>query len=111
MMTTARKAQTRIRTARAELDSARAGIERDIAPWRRSFERRRTAWLVAGGFAGGFALSFLPPRVWARIGALVGSSAAVVARSLVTPMIAGALLARKEDRPAATAESDSSAAH
>lgn len=111
MMTTARMAQTRIRTARAELDSAHAGIERGIAPWRRSFERRRTAWIVAGGFAGGFALSFLPPRLWARIGSLVGSSAAVMARSLVTPMIAGALLARKEDRPAAAVKSEQSAAH
>ncbi|HSE13859.1 MAG TPA: hypothetical protein VLB69_14595 [Rudaea sp.] len=109
-MKTARMAQTRIRKARAELASAHAGIERDIAPWRRALNRRRMAWIVAGGFVGGFALSWLPPRLWARIGAVVGSSAAVMARSLVTPMIAGALLARKEDRAAAAAESEESAA-
>ena len=110
MTTSARKAKSRIHAARTELESARTGIERDIAPWRRSFERRRIAWVVAGGFAGGFALSLLPPKLWARIGALVGSSAAIMARSLVTPMIAGALLARKEPLPPA-AESEHSAAH
>jgi hypothetical protein len=106
MTTTARKAQTRIRKARSELASAQSGIERDIAPWRRAFNRRRMAWIVAGGFAGGFALSWLPPRLWARIGAAAGSSAAIVARSLLTPMIAGALLARKEARPPGSVESD-----
>lgn len=104
-MTTARTAQTRIRTARAELASAQSGIERDIGPWRRAFNRRRMAWIVAGGFVGGFALSWLPPRLWARIGAAAGSSAAIVARSLLTPIIAGALLARKQP-PAPLASQD-----
>ena len=103
-MTTARTAQSRIRKARAELDSAHAGIERDIAPLRRAINRRRMAWIVASGFAGGFALSWLPPRLWARVGAAAGSGAAILARSLLTPMIAGALLARRPANPGDGAE-------
>ena len=107
MTTSVRKAKSQIQTARTELDSARAGIDRDLAPWRDRFRQHRTAWIVAGGFAGGFALSWLPPKLWARIGSVVGGSAAIVARSLLTPMIAGALLARKD----AGAEAVTSAAN
>jgi polyferredoxin len=111
-MTTARAAKTRIRTARTELALAQSGIKRDLAPWREAFNRRRTAWIVAGGFAGGLALAWLPPRLWAKIGSVAGSGAALAARSLLTPMIAGALLARKQppvtpvvqDQPSAAAD-------
>ena len=111
-MTTARAAKTRIRTARTELALAQSGIQRDLAPWREAFNRRRTAWIVAGGFAGGLALAWLPPRLWAKIGSVAGSGAALAARSLLTPMIAGALLVRKQplvtpvvqDRPSAAAD-------
>lgn len=110
-MTAQSKAKARIREARAELDSALVVLQRGIRPWRRSFERRRTAWLVAGGFASGFALSFLPPRLWAKVGGLVGSGAALMARSLVTPMIAGAVLGRRADRTAATTGTEPGATH
>lgn len=109
MMTTARMAKIRMRKATSELAAARSGIERDLEPWREAFNRRRTAWIVAGGFAGGMALAWLPPRLWGRIGAVAGRSAALVARSLLTPMIAGALLARKQP-PASVAEQQSAAA-
>ena len=52
-MTTARLAKTRIRKATAELAVASSGIKRDLAPWRAAFNRRRTTWIVAGGFASG----------------------------------------------------------
>jgi hypothetical protein len=95
-MTAARTAKTRIRTARAELALARSEVRRDLEPWREAFNRHRTAWIVAGGFAGGLALAWLPTRLWAKVGAVAGSGAAMAARSLLTPMIAGALLARKQ---------------
>jgi hypothetical protein len=101
-------AKIRMRKATSELDAARSGIERDLAPWRAAFNRRRTAWIVAGVFAGGMALAWIPPWVWAGIGAVAGRSAALVARSLLTPMIAGALLARKQP-PASAAEQHSAA--
>jgi hypothetical protein len=95
-MTTSQLAKTRIRAATADLAVARSGIERDLAPLRAAFNRRRMVWIVAGGFAGGMALALLPRRLWAGIGAMAGSGAALVARSMLTPMIAGALMARKQ---------------
>jgi len=41
-------------------------------------------------------MAWLPRRAWARIGAVAGSCAGIVARSVLTPMIAGAFLARKQ---------------
>ena len=108
-MTTARLAKTRMRKATAELVVARSGIKRDLAPWRAAFNRRRTVWIVAGGFASGMALAWLPPRLWARIGALTGSGAALVARSMLTPMIAGALMARKPAPPPTAAQQSAAA--
>jgi len=95
-MTTARAAKTRIRTARTELALAQSELRHDLEPWREAFNRRRTAWILASGFAGGLALAWLPPRLWARIGSIAGSGAALMARSLLTPMIAGALVARAQ---------------
>ena len=103
-MTTARLAKIRMRAATAELAVARSGIKRDLAPWRAAFNRRRAVWIVAGGFASGMALACLPPRLWARIGALAGGGAALLARSMLTPMIAGALMARKQQRPPPAAQ-------
>jgi len=94
-MTTARLAKTRMLKATTELAVARSGIKHNLAPWRAAFDRRRSLWIVAGGFASGMALALLPPRVWSRIGAVAGGGAALLARSVLTPMIAGALVARK----------------
>jgi hypothetical protein len=108
-MTTARLAKTRIRKATAELAVATSGIKRDLTPLREAFNRRRTTWIVAGGFASGMALALLPPRLWARIGALTGGGAALVARSMLTPIIAGALMARKQPPPPAVAQQSAAA--
>jgi hypothetical protein len=87
--------QERIRLAEAELDAAHAALARDTDPIRTSFRRHRGAWIVGGGLVGGFALSWLPTRLWARVGAIVGGGAALAARSMLTPMIAGALMSRQ----------------
>jgi len=110
-MTTARAAKTRIRTARTELASAQSELRHDLEPWREAFNRRRTTWILAGGFVGGLALAWLPRRLWAGIGAVAGSGAALMARSLLTPMIAGALVARAQApvRPVAPDQSDAAA--
>ena len=109
-MTTARTAKTRIRTAQTELAVAQSAIRRDLEPWREAFNRRRTAWIVAGGFAGGLALAWLPRRLWATIGSIAGSGASLAARSLLTPMIAGALIARKQAPVAPVVQDQTSAA-
>jgi len=108
-MTTASLARTRMRKATAEMAVAGSGIERDLAPWRAAFNRRRAVWIVAGGFASGMALACLPPRLWARIGALTGGGAALIARSMLTPRIAGALMARKQPPPPAVAQQSAAA--
>ena len=87
-------AQARVRAAQAELDAAHRALARSSAPIEASIRRRRATWILASGFFGGLALSSLSPRLWARIGALVGSASALVARSVLTPMIAGALVSR-----------------
>ena len=93
-MTSARSAAQRVRTAQSELDVALAALVRDTAPIRTSFRRHPVAWVVAGGLLGGFALSWLPTRLWGKIGATIGGGGALLARSLLTPAIAAALRAR-----------------
>jgi hypothetical protein len=99
----------RVVAAQVELDAAHAALASDTMPIRISLRRHRAAWIVAGGLAGGFALSWLPPRIWARIGALVGGGSALLARSVLTPMIAGALLAPRQQRDAGSQDNSSRA--
>ncbi len=106
----ARTAQDRVVEAQLELDMAHAALARDTTPLRTSLRRHRAAWIVAGGVVGGFALSWLPPRTWAKVGAFVGGSTAMIARSMLTPMIAGAIMSRASAEtnptPAAASASD-----
>ena len=95
-MSPARMAKQRIQAASADVAAAHAALRRDWAPWRVAWQRHRSALIVAGGFAGGLALSALSPRLWARAGALAAGSAAMVARSVLVPMIAGAVVAKSE---------------
>jgi hypothetical protein len=53
--------------------------------------------IIAGGFVSGIALSSLPSRAWRKIGGAAATCAALVARSVLTPMIAGAIVARRAD--------------
>lgn len=103
MTTSTRIAKRRIRTARADIAAARVALRRDTRPLRESLRRHRIAWICAGGFLGGIALGTVSPRVWGQIGAVLGSSAAVAARSLLTPLVAGAIVARARIRDDAAA--------
>ena len=102
MPTPAKNAKARLRAAQLETDAASARLKHDVAVARAWVARHRTACIVAGGFIGGIALSSLSPRLWSRFGAVAGAGAAALARSLLTPMIAGAFLARRSaDAPQA----------
>jgi len=105
-----RSARARLRVAQSETMAAEAGFRREAAVLRAWFDQHRTACIVAGGFVGGLALSSLPRRAWSRIGAVAGGGAAALARSLLTPMIAGALLARRQAASATTAPAGDAAA-
>jgi hypothetical protein len=89
-------AKRRIQAARIDVAAAHAALLRDWRPWREAWQRHRSALIVASGFAGGLALSSLSPRLWARVGVLAAAGAALVARSVLVPMIAGAVIAKNE---------------
>lgn len=101
---TAAKTNPRARAEAAQRNfvATRARLARDAAPLRASFERHRSAWIIGGGLVSGFALALLPRRLWSGLGALLGGTTAIVARSVFAPMIAGAIVAH--NRPAAVAE-------
>lgn len=105
-MTGAGTAAGRVCAAQAALDAAHTAFVLETLPIKASFCRHRVAWIVGGGLLGGWALNWLPLRAWARIGAAIGGTGALLARSFLTPLIAGALLAlaqttRSEQKPAA----------
>lgn len=94
MTTRARNARARLRAAQLETDAAAERLQGDVARLRAWVRRHRIACIVAGGFLGGVALSALPRRMWARVGAIAGAGAAAIARSMLAPMIAGAFAAK-----------------
>jgi hypothetical protein len=85
-------AAARVRKAEVDLASAEHALVTSARPWRSRMRRHRNALIVCSGFACGLALTFFPPRWWARIGAFAGSIAATAARSAFTPAIIGAVL-------------------
>jgi hypothetical protein len=87
-------AATRVRLAEANLACAERALIQSAQPWRVRLRKHRNALILGGGFASGLALTFLPPRWWARIGAFAGASAATAARSAFTPAIVGAVMAQ-----------------
>jgi hypothetical protein len=91
--------QLRAALAQDRLEAARSKFRHVAAPWRAVFARHRAAWLVAGGFAGGLAVSMLPRGFWSKLGTLLGSAGAVVARAMFAPALAAAV-ARDRDTPA-----------
>ena len=86
-------AAARVRQAEANLVSAEHALIRSARPWRWRLREHRTTLILCSGFASGLALTFFPPRWWARIGAFAGATAATAARSAFTPSIVGAVLA------------------
>ena len=99
-MSMRRDPRLRVAAAQLRLESARARFRSDTAPLRAEFSRHRAAWLLAGGFAGGFAVGMLPRALWSGLGAVTGSISAILVRSVLTPMLAGAIVARDHDIPA-----------
>ena len=87
--------RVRLRAAQARVEAARLELTGHAVALKATLQRRRIALIIGSGVATGLAAGLLPTRVWARIGGLVGGTAAILARSMVTPMVAGALLARK----------------
>ena len=110
MATTRRSAKARLRAAQSETAAAAAALRDDAAALKAWLARHRTALIVSGGFAAGFALSSLPRRLWSGVGAFAAGTAAAVARSLLTPMLAGAVLARRTNSGAAPARANGAAA-
>lgn len=100
-------AAARVRRAQAELAAAESALEKNALPWRRRWRKDRGALAILGGFTGGLALALLPPRWWARVGAVVGATAAAAARSALIPAVVGAMLSqvRRSDKPAQAASS------
>ena len=93
-------ARARVQAAQAQLSMAETNLAHTVQPWRARLREHRTAFVLAGGFATGLAVTLLPTRWWGRIGALAGSIAgtlgAAAAKSFVTPALMGAALARKK---------------
>ncbi|HZP64892.1 MAG TPA: hypothetical protein VFB32_01165 [Rudaea sp.] len=87
-------ARERLRLAQRELAAAEDELAQSVGPWRARLSRHRGTVIVAAGFVSGMALSLLPVRVWARIGALVSMTAAQVARTALTPAMIGAAVSR-----------------
>jgi hypothetical protein len=100
-------AVARVRLAQAELVAAEAELAKSARPWRRNLQQHRGALTLAGGFVSGLALTLLPPGWWARAGATVGSAAAMLARSALTPAMIGAVISRirRDDEATPTAAS------
>jgi len=86
-------AAARVRAAEAEVASAKRALIASARPWRWRMQRHRGALIVCGGFVSGLALTFFPPRWWARMGAFAGATAATAARSAFTPAVIAAVVA------------------
>ena len=89
----------RVREARTQLEAAERELTLSVRPWRERLRKHRQALALFGGFASGLALVVLPARWWARAGAAAGGAAASAARSVLTPMLLGAVLAWVRPNP------------
>ena len=94
----------RVRLAEAELATAEREFMKSALPWRQRLHRHRNALNLASGFAAGLALTLLPSRWWAGVGAAVGKTAASSARSPLAPAILGAVLSHLLQSQRATRE-------
>lgn len=92
-------AGARVKAAQIRVEAARLELAGHTSALRALVHRRRATLIVGAGLATGMAAGLMPVRAWARAGALIGGIGALVARSVLTPMIAGALIARQERTP------------
>ena len=100
------RSAARVRAAQAQLAAAEHELAGSVRPWWRRIHRHRGALAACGGLGSGLALTLLPPRWWARFGAVLGATAAHMARSSLTPALIGAALAQLRrgdgDKPEST---------
>jgi hypothetical protein len=87
--------KSRVSEAQADVDAARTELADSLAVIRTRMRNHRAGVIIGAGLVSGFALSLLPTKLWARVGAVLGATGALVARSVLAPMIAGALIARE----------------
>ena len=87
--------KSRVNEAQADVDAEGAELADSLAIIRARMRKHRTGVILGAGLVSGFALSLLPTKLWARVGAVLGATGALVARSVLAPMIAGALIARE----------------
>ena len=86
--------RSRVVAAQARVDATRVELTGHVAALRAIVQRRRKTLIVGSGLVAGVAVGLLPIRFWGGFGAMLGTVGALVARSMLTPMVAGALLAR-----------------
>lgn len=88
--------KARLKAAQSEIEPLQIALQRDFAAVRTWAARHRGVLAIAGGFVGGLALSALPRRFWRGVGGAAAGTAAAMARSMLAPMIAGALFAKRQ---------------
>ncbi len=80
-----------VKRARIALNNAEVALHENTTSWQQFFKRHRTGIVLGGGFLAGVAFTVFPPKVWARIGSVVGGSAAWLVQSPLSPSLFGAL--------------------
>jgi hypothetical protein len=83
-----------VERAERRLLLAQAGWRERSHALRAQFEKHRAAWLLGGGFAGGFLAGLLPLRGIARAGSLVVSIVGMALRTPLTALLAEQLQKR-----------------
>lgn len=84
-------ARARVHRAQQELDAAEQQLAAHWLPWRDRIGRHTLSLLIGSGLLGGFALSIVSPKHWARVGAALFGGSAWLARSAIGPAVLGAL--------------------
>jgi len=77
------------------LDGAARQLADSIDSARRCVARHRVAFALAGGFAGGVAVSLLPQRAWQRVSAILRNIAFGALRMAFWSFVAKSPLARR----------------
>jgi hypothetical protein len=95
MTTRKRTASARLRSAQADVVAARAALDHAASPWRAVARRHRSALIIGGGFVGGLAAGALPRSAWRTLRSGVAIATTALAKSVLMPLIAGTLFARR----------------
>jgi hypothetical protein len=85
------KARARVHCAQVQLDAAEKQLAARWQPLAERISQHRLSLLIGGGLLGGLALTAVPTKLWARIGAALFGGSAWIARSAIGPAVFGAL--------------------